>query len=268
MRKPWIDHCLRLAAEPEDFYAGGCRKIRRGVRLQWPSFEDDLTLEDSGYTKSKMTMLRKNYLHQESIDMAKLLWEKRLGQGKYGSVGFTCYNHFVKGGKLDQAKSIRASVFGPCIQSITMTLMDTGEVGIDVFYRTTELFKKFPADLVFIRDELLSQFELPKYSVTFHFANVTLHPMYFVTILPLIDDPIREFRVLRRADRRYFDWVVKATSRYLLPEHHRGIAKFAQAQRVKMDAERRLGDVPELVAYLRKHHPGHRNAYKETDDDA
>src|SRR5262249_16347231 len=150
-------------------------------------------LADSGYTTSKLRMLEKHYLHEESIAVAQELWDRRQGQRKYGSVSFTCFAHFVKGGSVDAKRSKRASVFGPCIQSVSLTYLNDHTTAVDVFYRTTEFFKKFPADLVFIRDVLLPKFNFEKApisKVTFHFANVTMHPMYFVTILPMIEDPI------------------------------------------------------------------------------
>jgi hypothetical protein len=207
-----------------------------------------------------MTMLRRNYLHQESIEVAQQLWERRLGQGKYGSVGFTTYAHFIKGDP--EKKSKRASVMGPCIQSITLTLLNRGETAVDVFYRTTEFFKKFPADLVFLRDELLTPFDFssaPITEVNFHFANVTCHPMYFVTLLPLVDNPVDTVDKLRE-DEYFWKWVIKWTARYLCDEYHRGIAKFSQALRVQKDARERLRrrQVNELADYLRENHPGYR----------
>lgn len=260
-----------MSAEKADFYSGA-RKIIRNRSVTFRRLADDLTLADSGYTKSKMTMLTKNYLHEESKSVAIDLWNKRIGQRKYGSVSFTCFAHFVKGGSIDAKRSKRASVFGPCIQSVSLTYLDNHTTAIDVFYRTTELFKKFPADLVFLKDVLLADFNFsmaPVRSITFHFANITCHPMYFVTILPMLDDPIEELEVIREVDPYFFMWIVKWTARYICPEHHRGIQKFAQAMRVHADAQNRISKklMPKLIAYLNKHHPGYRNDYVDPDEE-
>lgn len=260
----WLDYCMKLATTPADFYAGGNRKIMRNQSIVFDDVRNDLQMADAGYTKSKQTMLRRLYLHEESLAMAVQLWDRRVKQAKYGSVGFTTYNHLLKTDPDKSAK--RTSVMGPCIQSVTLTYMDNKSCQVDAFYRTTELFKKFPADLVFIRDDLLSRFDFtgaPVTSITFHFANVTCHPMYFVTLIPLLADPIGEFELIRKKDFRFFEWVVKGTSRYLIPEYHRGIEKFAQAMRVSMDANNRIDDrtKKELVIYLKKHHPGFRTKY-------
>lgn len=274
MRAEWLDACLEWSMEPADFYSGA-RKILRNRQITFKRIKNDLTLADAGYTKSKMTMLRKNYLHEESRNVALELWDKRLGQRKYGSVSFTCFAHFVKGGSIDAKRSKRASVFGPCIQSVSLTYMNNHTTEVDIFYRTTELFKKYPADLVFVRDVLLADFDFskaPLRSITFHFANVTAHPMYFVTIIPLLMDPIGELEDIRKADLYFFNWIVKWTSRYLCPEHHRGIQKFAQAMRVCEDARNRIkpAALKKLIEYLNEVHPGYKKAYvppEEVEDD-
>jgi hypothetical protein len=41
---------------------------------------------------------------------------------------------------------------GPCIQAVTLTWLSRTDVGLDVFYRTTEFYKKFPADLLLLTE--------------------------------------------------------------------------------------------------------------------
>lgn len=271
LKQQWVAHCLKLSREEAEFYSG-CRKIIRGRILRFTGLDDSLMMEDAGYTKSKMSHLRRNYLHEESQGVAVQLWNLRKKQAKYGSVGFTCYAHFVKGGSIDAKRSKRASVFGPCIQSVVITWLTKKTVSIDVFYRTTELLKKFPADLVFLRDVLLEPFDfegMEIVEVNCHFANITIHPMYFVTIIPLIDDPIREMKRLKRADKYFHDWLIKWTARYTCTEFSRGIQKFAQAMRVAKDASERIlpRRLKDLNEYLRANHPGHRNEYVDPDED-
>jgi len=264
VRKAFLQQALKMAGTEADFYSG-CRKILQRRRLRF-KLKDDFAIKDCGFTKTKLTLLRKLYLHDESRDMAVKLWHRRLEQKKYGSVGFTCYNHLLKADP--SKKSKRASVMGPCIQAVTLTLNERGSVNIDAFYRTTELFKKFPADLVFMRDELLEPFELENPTVTCHFANITCHPMYFVTLVPLMDRPIQAFEDLRH-DEHFYNWCVKWTARYVCEENSRGIQKFAQALRVQKDALERIEpkQLKKLQAYLRKNHPGYRNDYEGDDDE-
>lgn len=260
MKDLWISACTTAIYKRADFWSG-CRKISRTQRLHFGErhWTDDLSMADLGYTSSKMKQLDRNYFHEESHRVAQELWTRRLEQRKYGSVGITTYNHFIKNdpGK----KSKRASVMGPCIQAVTLTLMPDKSTAIDVFYRTTELLKKFPADLVWLRDRLLAPFELTKPSVTFHFANVTTHPMYLATLLPHLPKPLQFFETLKLSDPHMYKWCVKWTARYLCEEHARGIAKFSQALRVQSGLHDALEPVNRrrLTKYLRDNHPGFRN---------
>lgn len=260
----WLEQAVKLSCTPADFYSGA-RKILRNQTLTFPIGK--WTIQDSGFTKSKLSMLRRNYYNVASIDAAHQLWLKRLEQNKYGSIGFSTYNHFMKGDV--GGKTPRGSVMGPCIQAITLTLLKD-RVAVDIFYRTTEFFKKFPADLVFIRDELLKPFGLlPTTTYTWHFANITMHPMYFVTIVPLLGDEVFDvLEHIRRSDKYFFDWLIKWSARYICKEHNRGIQKFSQALRVQRDANDRIGrrTLERLRIYFRKHHPGHRNKYEDEDE--
>ena len=263
LKAEWVEYCLGFAAEPPDLYSG-CRKILRGRRMLFTVMDDSLQLADAGFTNHKMAYLRRAYLHEESLAVAIDLWGRRRVQDKYGSVGVTCYNTFIHAEKTSK----RASVMGPCIQSVVITYLDKRTYAIDMFYRTTELLKKFPADLVFVRDVILPAFDfegMKLVGMDCHFANVTLHPMYFVTILPLIDDPIHALEVLKERDIYFHDWVVKWTARYVCDEFHRGIAKFAQALRVRTDARNRL--LPDgfdaVQAYVRANHPPLRTRFPE-----
>ena len=284
LRDEWVEHCLRLSRTKADFYSG-CRKIIRDRKLTFEALTPELVMADAGFTKAKMSYLKRAYLHEESREVAVDLWNRRKEQGKYGSIGFTCYNHLIKGHAQNaywnrvnerihphQAKVSRASVMGPCIQSVVITLLNKKQAAITLFYRTTELFKKFPADLVFVRDVLLEPFDFTGIEiteVTCHFANITCHPMYFVTLVPLIEDPVAELIKIGDADPYFRDWIVKWTARYTMDEYHRGIAKFAQAMRVRMDALNRIDKkkLKRLNQYMGDTHPGHRNDYVEPDEE-
>jgi hypothetical protein len=265
----WVRQCNVAAHHKADFFSG-CRKIVRNYHMTFPTLDQSLQIEHAGYTKNKMSQLTKNYLHTESQKVATMLWDKRRDQAKYGSVTFTTFAHFVKG---DVAGATpRGSVFGPCILAVSITLVNPKTYAVDVFYRTTELMKKFPADLVFIRDTLLAPFNFKGLAfdgMNCHFANVTSHPMYWVTLVPHMDDPIRELERLKQKDKFYWQWVVKWTARYMCKEFEHGIQKFAQSLRVQVDAQKRIDKQTSktLQAYLRKNHPGFKSTRFNDDDD-
>ena len=254
MLKEWIRLCEEMACT-ETSFVSGARKIIRPVQYIMNPSRHRIELADCGYTAHKMAHLKRLYLHQESLDTAVQLWHRRLEQNRYGSVGFTCYNHFIK---TDPEKSSkRTSIMGPCLQSVTLTHLPDKSTGIDIFYRTTELFKKFPADLVFLQDILLPPFDLDNIdSLTFHFANVTVHPMYYVTIIPHQKNPLDQLRTIKHRDPWLHKWVVKWTARYFIKKYRKGIEKFSQGMRVHKDANERVSSkVKEvLIPYLKENY--------------
>lgn len=266
LRDQWLEYCFGFAGEQADLYSG-CRKIVRGRVMIFNSLDDSLSLADCGFTKHKMRYLVRAYLHEESQHVAVDLWGRRRVQDKYGSVGVTCYNHFIKSEKTSK----RASVMGPCIQAVTLTYLNKREYALDMFYRTTEVLKKFPADLVFLRDVMLPPFDLTGMRLVearCHFANVTIHPMYFATVLPLIPNAVSALEILKSRDPYFHNWVVKWTARYICDEFHRGIAKFAQALRVQKDMRDRLDPLTlgELQAYIRANHPPLKTRFAEANE--
>ena len=114
MRDEWIKFCLDMMATPAD-EVSGARKIVSNVTRTFTDISDDLVMEDAGYTKSKMSMLKRHYLVEESQLAVVPLWDKRLKQRKYGSVSFTTHGHTTKSDPNKGSK--RASVLTPCIQT-------------------------------------------------------------------------------------------------------------------------------------------------------
>lgn len=269
LKRSWISRCLEMSCAPAEFYTGA-RKIHTGVTMEFLHLDDSLQLAHAGFTRMKLSMLRRLYWSDEHAAAVADLWAGRVRRGKYGSVSASTYHHLTKGDPAKRSK--RASVMGPCLVGVGLTLLGRGQVAVDAWYRTTELFKKFPADLVFIRDVVTPALGVSADDVVrlrCHFANVTSHPMYAVTWLAEHRRPVEALERVKGADRRFYDWILKWTGRYICPEHHRGIAKFAQALRVKKDAlERITGErLAKLQGYVRDNHPGYRNDYQEPEND-
>jgi hypothetical protein len=247
--KEWLDHAVRLSHEPHDLWVQG-KKILRQRRVVFSDMTlPELDIESIGFHTGKSSRLIKLYRHEESIEVARTLWDKRVATGKYGSVGFTCYNHFVKIGVTHP--------FGPCIQAVTLTyLPSTRQASVDVFYRTTEFYKKFPADLILFRDCLLPSFDFsraPIATTTFHFANITLHPMYYSNLFPLMDDPVSELERVKKSDPAFHGRIVKWTWRYFFGKTH----TFNQAFRTANAVKGRLTDDEirdEIEDYLKREH--------------
>jgi hypothetical protein len=233
MKQWWLDQALLMSRQEADLYSGNRKIIRRKTLvLRSSHYNDHLTMADIGYTPAKMKMLERYYVHEESIGIAIEAWTQRLAKGKYNSTCFTTYNHMVKAIKGGLRKP---QMMGPCIQSVVLTLLNDGRTDVDIFYRSTELFKKFPADLVFIRERLLNRFDFrkaPIKSISMTFANVTVHPMYYPVLFPLLPNPLQELRQLREDDPKFYRLCVGWAARYFLPKKYgKGILKFSQARR-------------------------------------
>lgn len=269
MLQEWLDICIKMSTKKPDFYAGH-RKILSNQHFTFTDIKDDLNVEHCGYTQRKISLLKKLYYHEESIEMAKILWDKCNTKRKYASSSFHCYNHLLKGQL--EGGSKRASKMGPCIQAVSLSWCkkprEEPYTTVDCFYRTTELYKKFPADLIFLRDYLLPEFDFsiaPLKKINFHFANVTVHPMYAAVPLtvPKSREAIRMMEDIKMKDRDFYDRIVKLTARYICDEYHRGIEKHAQTMMVKKHADKKWkGKARKRIAnYLRENHPGYRSDY-------
>lgn len=269
MKEQFIKAAIDLSFAEADFFSGNRKILREATVVFDGPLLDDFAISDCGFTKSKLTILKKGYVVQEAIDAAAMLWELRKKKAKYGSVAFHCYGHLLKNDPNKTSK--RGSTMGPCIQAVVLTWVPgrarqcDGWTDITVYYRTTEFFKKFPADLVLLRDTILPNFDftdVPVRRITFQFANITIHPMYFVTLIPHIKKPLAMLKELKKRDPHFWDWIVKWTSRYLCPEYGHGIEKFEQAKRVRKDAMNRVDaeTLERLQKYIRNNHSGFRGA--------
>lgn len=257
MKTAWLNNCLQIAKTPADFYSGS-RKILKDVILEFP-WPCTLTYADAGYSvKMKEHQLARNYLDQESIDAASQLWDMYRQRPKYRSVTFSTVRSLIK-----DHKGPRGSKMGACILGVILTMNNRGnEVEITFCYRTSELFKKFPADLVYFSDLITKNFNLDGMKVTklkCYFANLTAHPAYFVILLPHLKDPIKSMDKLKEVDKYFFDWAVKWSSRYLIDKYGNGIQKFSQALQVQKYARTQItGEkYQQITEYLEANHPGY-----------
>jgi hypothetical protein len=259
MKADWVNNCVQLCYQPAEFYSGS-RKIIQDISLEfsWPC---DLTYADAGYNdRAKSQQLDRNYLDQESIDAASQLWDSYRQRPKYRSVMFSTVRTLIK-----DHKGPRGSKMGACILGVILTMNNKGtEVEITFCYRTSELLKKFPADLVYFSNLITKNFNLDGMKVTklrCYFTNITVHPAYFVILIPHLKNPVKVLEQIRAKDEYFWQWCVKWSGRYLIKRLGHGIAKFSQALQVKRYATNRItGDkLIELQNYIEENHPGYKH---------
>ena len=253
MKDEWVKFCLHCLEQPADFYSNGNRKIIRGMSYKFKSFEPTLLDKDIGYTKQKLTLLKGLYYHEEAVKSASELWAYFIERGGYASACFHTYNHLIKVNAWSPGE--KRPTRSPCLQSVVLTLLKNKTTSIDVFYRTTEIFKKFPADLIFLKWVLDTHFSFksaPLVEINFHFANLTCHPMYISTLMPHVKDPLRLLKTLRESDPAVFKQSVRWLGRYL--EKDGTVGNFKQARSVQRNLFKNVSeeDIVKLRKYIEK----------------
>lgn len=253
MKRDWINLAIKCASSEATYWQSG-KKVLRTQRFSFADPQGPLSLDDIGYTKSKMGLLKKGYIHEDSLSSAVEQWNNRRNyrEKSHWSVGFSCYNHILKPHSNMDNEDQMGSIMGPCLQAVTISHTPGGVALVDVFYRTTEIFKKFPADLVLIRDHMLSRFDFTRTelgSITFHVANLTVSPTYFPTVLAQMPDPIATMEQVREGDEIFHriasKWVVKLLDG--------PTQKFNQARRTQNAVKSLMADdlQQDLIEYAR-----------------
>lgn len=261
LAEAWLDWCIDLACLREGAHWSGARKILQNQTLRVSSLRKFFSIEDLGYTKYKLTRLNDQYLVEDAVEVAMMLHRENVRRRKYASSAFHCYGHLLKATFENRSK--RGSVMGPCLQSVVVTLLPhERRTKIDVLWRTTEAFKKLPADFLWLRDYVIpkvpGQEEFPITEYNFHFVNVTIHPMYFATAVPLLPDPVATLELIKDRDPAMHGWIGKWMVRYVIGgPAGRSIEKFAQAQRTAQASVELLSRSVEtgsrIVDYLCRH---------------
>lgn len=228
----WLNFTKAQLKTKEYFHVSG-KRISRNVLLEVPYarlFKNEISLDMLGFSKRKIIMLTEYYLNTESVRVAKYQLENRIEKGTYGSVGVSTYNHFAKKER---------PMHGPCIQSVVFTHVVGGKISVDVFYRTTEIFKKFAADLIWLSTIFFPQFPMIKDkrgTIRFHFANTTFHPMYWAVSAPYLEDPVEELNDVKKIDYVMWKGIIRWTYRYVTQPA--SLLKFKQAHRVSKHMKR------------------------------
>ena len=131
----------------------------------------DLSFIDKVYPgkEAKKSYLINAYFNQESLDRAK----ERLKEKKTTSVNISLINKEKTNTKQDH-----------CMVSMVL-FKNNKKYKATIFYRTTELCRKFLFDLKFLREEILSYLEIPDCEITFMFAKLTISYAFLHTLLLL-----------------------------------------------------------------------------------
>lgn len=181
--------------------------------------DDTVQVTKVGFSENgtKISMLKKYYYNQESIDKAIIALDRIKKQKKYGSVAFSTIGQEKKFTKHQH-----------CIQSIVVSITPKGEMRYTVMYRACEVIKIFTGDMVFMKEVIFPIFG--KAPVTFVFSNATLNSMY----IPLFfiyykKDWLKHLALIAKKDPKYYRSISTWCHRYFGPT-----INFKSAERVQI----------------------------------
>ena len=180
---------IQVALRTPVYQYNGARKIVRNM-LWTPGKIPEVDLTAIGYVRpnTKLKALQRMYFNPEEASRIRGLLKKREGQA------FSALCMSMRGGD-KHGKSM-----GHCIDSISFSLGD--DVRATVMYRSTELIKKFAADLAFI-PWVFDQLEVKVDHVDFFFSNAYLSGVFFPTLFRY-HEPIEFLEKIRKEEPELF----------------------------------------------------------------
>jgi len=125
-------------------------------------------LSDMGYTKTKLNNLIKFYSSVQEIEKYKRELKKAQGKDQ-ASIYFSTVGEYKGDNKKDH-----------CIRGIGVNLIKGEIVNAHIFYRSSELSRKFLADLIFFSSYLFPLLEIKNdVPITIHFTCCYVHAKQF-----------------------------------------------------------------------------------------
>jgi len=200
----WIKFVEEITVNhPASAYAQE-RKFMEGVKFSIPGevWKQGLShsLYDLGYSKegSKMQQLTRDYYNEESMKEAKQIIQGRKKQS-VTSIGIS-----TLGAKKRNSQ-------GHCIRSITVNYFEdkvtpnkSPRFTVDFLYRSTELLRKFGADLIFLHDYIIPDilennpwgYEAPD-EIRFYFSSCFFSGL-FIPVFYQFTDPVEFLKDLHK----------------------------------------------------------------------
>lgn len=196
----------------EPYIIAGSQSIYQNLEWQIPAsllLEDtEMVPESIGFTPTKIRMLTTHYQNPETIARAKKDLDDRIAGKKYGSGVWDFRGVEKKTTKQDY-----------CLTAGVIALYPPKKhTSIFIRYRTVELIFRYRADLIFLRDIILPQFDLQTYppdTVTFSFVNATIHPMFVVMLLMEMDKVKRYMNKIKKTNPKFHHQVQRWTRIHL-----------------------------------------------------
>lgn len=155
---------VRAVLEAPTFEYNGVRKIVQSVGYSLPSIPR-FEMTDVGYTKAKEKAIFRMYYNEAEVERVKALLIKRRGQA------FSAISMSMRAG----AK--RSDSMGHCIEAIVFAVTKEHRIA-EVVYRSTEVIRKFSADLWFL-PRVFEAVGFEATTVKFYYTNAYLSGVFF-----------------------------------------------------------------------------------------
>lgn len=164
----WEEFIIDLIAKTWFMKREGISYNYYSIVWNFGTLKDDLSFIDKVYPgkEAKKSYLMNAYFNQESLDRAK----QRLKEKKNTSVNISLIN-----------KEKTNTTQDHCMVSMVI-FKENKKYKATIFYRTTELCRKFLFDLKFIQEEILHYLEIPDCEITFIFAKLTISYAFLSTV--------------------------------------------------------------------------------------
>lgn len=252
LKERWLELCLDLSQD-KAYLVVGTRKVLRNVT--WNLSGEDWNTGDFdvqklvGYRswKTKKMQLARYYLNPEEFERAKDKYAHiRDTLKRYDSVNMTLKNE-TKFGWTRQDHCMASMI----ISHWPRRKDHPGGAEIDVYYRTTEVAKKFAADLAFFREEVFPAFE-PIHKIRFVFSTCNLSVAFTPALFLALKDPVGFLENIRIEDERHWRRICSYLRRYLVPEAD---MKFRQHDRIRVKLQTAMAVEKQkaLKGYLHEH---------------
>ena len=245
----WAELIKELTLKPELIIAG-VQRIHSNYVWEVPAMmffgKKAMSLEETGYTTNKIKQLVRNY-EPKNVERAieDLKW--RIEKKKYGSGVIYFQGLKKKGTKQDWCMTGMVVSFYPQLKSTRVT----------IFYRTAESIKRFRGDLVYLTKYVFPKFAevfklAPPTTVTFNFANITLHPMFWLLSIEHMPRWANVLKHVENKNPKLFRNIVYWSWRYLL-DTSKSIDSYSSARQVRLIALRCISDdnLRDFKAWLR-----------------
>lgn len=219
-----------LAIGSKPIHLAGVQRIYKNVAIEVKPYEllnSKMSIGSTGYTQTKLTQLRNHYYNPNTVDRAIEDLDWRIKNRKYGSGACDFRGRPKKNTRQDYCMTALHISYYPNLKGCHL----------DMYWRTTEVIKRFKGDIVFLTDFILPMFKeqldiAPLQKIRFHFTNCTFHPMFALLLNNDSRNLVARWRQLKRYDHKLFMDCLQWAWRYTLDESCM-IEKYSSAKQVK-----------------------------------